>query len=422
MTYRVHSFTYRVRSPGGLIFLEFSKAEASVINICVQEIKKQIADLQAELLELRRDFHRHPELGLEEHRTSKIIHTYLQECGIEANYMARTGVVGLLTGKTPGKTIMLRADIDALPIHEETALEFKSIYPGKMHACGHDGHTAMLLVAAKILSRLKEHIKGSIKFVFQPNEEDAGADLMVQEGVMENPHVDAAIGLHLWSSLKAGMIDVCIGPVMAASHYFDLIIKGNGGHAGFVHKSIDSINVVATIIQSMQGIQTREIDAMQPLAVVFTKLHAGSNNTIVPEKVETGGSIRFLHDIEQEVKGKFDRIVKYACSVYGADYELKYKVGNNVVKNDLKMALMVKDVAREVLETEDRVTSEVRTMAGDDFSEFALMVPSVYYFIGAGNEEKETDYPHHHPHFNIDEDVLLTGVEMHVRTTLVFLK
>ncbi len=393
----------------------------SVINISVQEIKRQIAELQAELLALRRDFHKHPELGFEEHRTSKIILNYLRECGIEAKPMAKTGVVGLLTGGNSGSTLLVRADIDALPVEEATNLEFQSIYLGIMHACGHDGHISMLLVAAKILSRLKEQLNGNVKFVFQPNEEDAGAYLMVQEGVMENPRVDAAIGLHLWAPLEAGIIDVCTGPVMAASHYFDLIIKGKGGHAGLIHKSVDPINVVAHIIQSVQGIQTREIDAMQPLSVVFTKIHAGSNNTIVPEHVETGGSIRFLHDIEQEVKQKFETVVKYACSVYGAEYELKFKVGNNVVRNNSEMARMIKSVACDVLKTEDRVTSQVKTMAGDDFSEFTLQVPSVYYFIGAGNKEKKADFPHHHPRFDIDEDVLATGVEMHVRTILEFL-
>lgn len=386
-----------------------------------QEIKKRVEELKKELVELRRDFHKHPELGFEEHRTAQIILNYLRECGTEAKFMAKTGVAGLLKGKVPGRTLLLRADIDALPVHEETGLEFKSIYPGKMHACGHDGHMAMLLVAAKILSYLKDQISGNIKFVFQPNEEDAGAYLMVWEGVMQNPRVDAAIGMHLWAPLEAGKIDVCAGPVMAASHYFDLIIKGKGGHAGFAHKSIDPIYIASNIIQSVQGIQSREIDVMQPLAVVFTKFHAGANNTIIPEQVEMGGSIRFLHEIGEDYKERFERIVKHICLAYGADYELKFKMGNRVVKNDPELVQVIKEAARQTLESDEQVTSTVRTMVGDDFSEFILQVPGVYYFIGAGNKEKQADYPHHHPRFNIDEDVLPTGVEMYVRSALQFL-
>lgn len=193
-------------------------------------VRDKVNELRSELVDLRRDFHKHPELGFQEHRTSRTIADYLSNCGLEVKRMAKTGIVGLLKGSAPGRTLLLRADIDALPVSELNDVSYKSVYPGKMHACGHDGHIAMLLVAAKILAQYQTHIRGNAKFVFQPNEEDAGAYLMVEEGVMKDPQVDAAVGCHLWSLLEAGKVDVSPGPVMAESQYFYLTVKGKGGH------------------------------------------------------------------------------------------------------------------------------------------------------------------------------------------------
>jgi len=204
-----------------------------------------VNELYDELISLRRDFHRHPEIGFEEWRTQKKVIEYLEQLDLEVEPMGGTGVVALLRGAQEGKTILLRSDLDALPVQEETGLPFSSEEEGKMHACGHDGHMAMLLVAAKILTGMQDQIKGTIKFVFQPNEEDAGAYRMIEAGVMDNPKVANAFGVHLWSQIPSGTIDIVPGPQMAASHYFYLTIKGTGGHAGFAHESIDPIYAVS---------------------------------------------------------------------------------------------------------------------------------------------------------------------------------
>lgn len=386
------------------------------------EIRRIISECNDELRGLRRDFHQYPELGFREFRTRDIVRNYLNGIGIETTSIAETGVIGLLSGNDSGKTILLRADMDALPVEEETGLTFSSCNRGVMHACGHDGHTAMLLVAAKVLSRLRDRLRGNVKFAFQPNEEDAGAYLMIEQGILENPTVDASYGCHLWSQLESGCIDVRPGPVMAASHYFFLDIKGKGGHAGFVHESVDPIFVASAVIQAIQAIQSREVDALNPLVVMFTEAHAGSNTTIVPEKMRLSGSIRVLYeDGEDDVRARFERIVHAICQAHRAEYELSFKVGNHLLANDENMAAMVAECAEDVTRDRSRVTARIRTMAGEDFASFAKKVPSVFAFLGSRNEKKGIVYPHHHPRFNIDEEVLPAGVELYVRTALRFL-
>lgn len=387
------------------------------------QVKKQVQQLRAELIELRRDFHRHPELGLEEFRTSDRVTTYLENLGLDVNRIGKTGVVGLLRGDNTGKTLMLRADMDALPIQEQNEVPYKSIYDGKMHACGHDGHMAMLLIAAKILSLYKEKINGNIKFLFQPNEENGYAGYLIDQGVLENPQVDAACGIHLMSAIETGKIGIESGPVMAGMHAFNLIVKGKGGHTGFPQESIDPIITAADIIQTTQIIQTREIDVLKPTLIGFGKIKGGTTSNVIPDKVEIKGTIRHLYDaqIESETHpcNKFERIVKNICNAHGAEYDLKYISSHSTVINDPEMTRMVKTVAENVISTKTNILPFV-TMIGEDFCEFANRVPSAFYFIGAGNKEIGADYPHHNPCFNIDEDSLSIGVEMHVRTALSF--
>lgn len=385
------------------------------------KIKDEIENFRDELIRLRRDFHKHPELGFEEYRTSKIIANYLEEVGLEVRRgIAKTGVIGLLRGNRPGPTLLIRSDMDALPIKEENDLPFKSDDDGKMHACGHDAHMSILLIASKILANYRDEIKGNIKFVFQPNEEDAGAALMIEDGVLEDPQVDAALGLHIWSPLETGKIAIVDGPVMASSYYFKLVIRGKGGHGGAPHTSIDPIICATDVIQAVQSIQTREVDTFKPTVITFCKINCGTLNIVIPEKIGLEGSIRCLHEDDEQVRRRFEEITKNICGAYRTTYELEFKCGNRLLSNDHKMAELVRSVAEKVVKPEDVIGSEFRTMIGEDFAEFALRVPSAFYFIGTGNEEKETDYPHHHPRFNIDEDSLLIGVEMHVRTALEY--
>jgi len=385
-------------------------------------IKEEINNLKDELIQLRRDFHKHPELGFKEFRTSKIVANYLEKCGLKVTRgIAETGVMGLLEGKNPGPTLLLRADMDALPIQEENEVPYKSVNKGIMHACGHDAHTAILLITAKILSTHQNKIRGNIKFIFQPNEEIGGAESMIKEGILENPHVDAAIALHLWTPLESGVIGVKAGPITGALDVFHLIVKGEGGHTGYPEKTVDPIITSANIIQSIQAIQTREISVFKPIIIMFTKINSGTKSNIIPDTVTLEGSIRYFNkqeDKDQEsLNRKFKRIIDANCKSYRAKYELKFVNENKSVVNNPQMTELVIDSAEEILGHRDKVLS-YQTIAGEDFSEFADRVPSAFYFVGTGNRKKESHYPHHNSRFNIDEDTMLTGVEMHILSAL----
>jgi amidohydrolase len=390
------------------------------------EIAAQITALNDELIALRRDFHRHPELGLQEHRTSEKITAFLKGCGLEVQHMNRTGVVGLLEGGGPGPTLLLRADIDALPIQEENDVSYKSVNPGVMHACGHDAHTAMLLVAARILASVREHIRGRIKFVFEPNEENVGALAMIEEGLLENPRVSACLGLHVWAPLAAGKIGVSAGPVMAGMEHFDLTIKGKGGHTATPQSAIDPILVAAAIVQGVQAIQTREVDALrEPIIIMFGKIEGGTASNVIPDAVTLSGTMRYLFEgganSGQSPKNRFERVVAGICAAHRGSYDLAFLYGHPTLINHPEMAELVRATAGRDLTNRPEIVSVV-TLAGEDFSEFAARVPGAFYFIGAGNPEKQSNFPHHHPRFNIDESILRLGVEMHVRCALNFFK
>ena len=385
-------------------------------------IKQRLLELGPELIALRRDFHAHPELGFEEVRTQAKVTEYLEDLGIPARAVAGTGVLGVLPGSRPGRTILLRADMDALPIQEENDIPYRSTRTGVMHACGHDGHTAMLLAAAKVLREHRDRIVGNIKFAFQPNEEDAGAGRMLTEGVLDNPAVDAAFGCHLWNGLATGTIDLRPGPIMAASHYFTLTIRGRGGHAGFAHQSVDPILTAAQVIQAVQAIQTREIDALDPAVIMFTTLRAGSNSTTVPETATLGGSLRFLYPEGGEIRDRFERIVEHTCLAHRAEYELTFEIGNDLLSNDVNVTRLARQAAAAVLGEKEAVTADMRTMAGEDFAAFADAVPAAFAFVGARETNSDTAYPHHHPRFTFDENALVIGAELYVRTALNFLK
>ena len=385
-------------------------------------LKEEIALLKDELIALRRDFHQHPELGFEEFRTGKIVADYLENLGIEVQRnVAKTGVIGLLKGKYPGKTIGLRTDMDALPLEEQTDLEFKSQNEGVMHGCGHDGHLAMMLIAAKILSTKKDQIKGNIKFIFQPNEEDAGAKIMINEGILENPKVDAALGLHLWSPIQSGRVGIVHGPLMASSYYFKLTVNGKGGHGGAPHTTISPILAGVDMIKALQGMVLNEIDALTPTIITFGKMNSGTFPIIIPEKAEIEGSLRCLHPNTIAIQDRMREVIEGVCKVHGTTYSLEFKCGNGLLNNDKEMTELVRKVAEEHIGEENLITSDISVMLGEDFSEFSERVPSTFIFVGIGDKEKGTDYPHHHPKFNIDEDVLPIGVELHVNTALKYL-
>lgn len=387
------------------------------------DIKKEIENLNHELINLRRDFHQYPELGFEEFRSQEVIIKYLEECGLNPQKMTKTGVVALLEGDKPGKTLLMRADMDALPVTEENDLPYKSKNEGIMHACAHDGHMAMLLVAAKILSKHKDKITGNIKFVFQPNEEDAGAKFMVEDGVLENPKVDAAVAIHLWSPIETGKISVSEGPVMGAMDSFKIVIKGKGGHTAMPQEAVDPVIIAAQIIMGAQIIQTKQINALTPTLLTFAKIDSGTASNIIPEKVTMEGTLRYLYkggpnSIERP-RERLEKIVAGICQTFDAGYEIEFIPSNFTVENEPKLTKKIQRIAGELV-GEENVVPYV-TMAGEDFSEFTTEIPSTFYFVGMGNKEKGTDYPHHHPKFDIDEDALAIGVEMHVKSALEYL-
>ncbi len=389
------------------------------------DIKNRIKELNKQLVELRRDFHMHPELGFQEFRTAEKIESYLQNLGLETKRVAKTGVVALLKGTQPGPVLMLRADMDALPVHEKTTVEYKSQNAGVMHACGHDAHMAMLLVAAKVLKENWDQFKGTIKFVFQPDEEIAGALVMIDQGVLENPKVDALMAIHIWTPLESGKIAISKGTVMAGLDVFKIIVHGKGGHTGAPQYAVDPILAAAGIIQTVQSIQTRQIDALKPTLIMFGKINGGTKANIIPDKVELEGSIRFLYEAgpktyEQPTQ-RFIRMVKNVCETYRCTCEIEIIPENKPLVNNDHMVLMARQTAKKVF-TDPEAIVDGHYNASEDFSEFSAKVPGVFMFLGTGNKEKNSDVPHHNPCFNIDEDTMAAGVEMFVRAAFDFCK
>ena len=388
------------------------------------DISREVAALSSELVMLRRDFHQHPELGFEEFRTAERAAAYLESCGLESGRVSKTGVVSVIEGQGRGRALLLRADMDALPIQEENDLPYRSVNPNKMHACGHDGHTAMLLVAAKILSQHRDQFQGKVVLVFQPNEENAGALPMIREGLLEDYPAEACLALHLWPTIETGKIGISAGPVMAGMIQFALQINGKGGHTGYPHLAVDPVLCAADVIQSLQMIQTREISVFQPTTIMIGKISGGTASNIVPDSVTMEGTARYLHedakDAGKNVLARIERLVSGICSAYRTDHSLTVNSSHPAVVNDAKVVEIVRSAALQIVRDERNIVRNVST-TGEDFSEFSTRIPGGFYFLGCGNGSEETSFPHHHPRFNIDEEALKIGVEMHVRTAFEYL-
>ncbi len=366
----------------------------------------------------------HPELGFEEYRTAEKIENYLTDIGLKPERVAKTGVVATLNGKGEGPVLLLRADMDALPIQEENTVFYKSKNPGCMHACGHDAHTAMLLVAAKVLTENKDEFSGTVKFVFQPNEEVTGAEEMISQGVMENPAIDAAMALHIWTQLPSGIMGIKQGAVMASMDVFKITVKGKGGHTGYPEKAVDPIIAASDIVQSLQVIQTRQISLMQPTVIMFGRIYGGVKNNIIPDEVVLEGSVRYLYeggnDSEENPSERLKRVAESVCVTHECLCEVDIERENYAVVNHPEMVALARETAVKIL-GDDRNVVEHASMAGEDFSAFSSRVPGVFVFLGAADPDKGTDYPHHNPRFNIDEDVLDKGVEFFVEGALAYL-
>ncbi|HOO47161.1 MAG TPA: amidohydrolase [Deltaproteobacteria bacterium] len=386
-------------------------------------IDKHIADLLDEMIDLRRDFHKHPELGYEEKRTGKIIAEYLRGLGMEVHEgIGVTGVVGLLRGESPGRTVMLRADMDALPIQEESDAEYRSIHDGVMHACGHDGHMAILMGTAGVLNRMKDSFSGCVKFVFQPAEESlGGAKKMIEDGVLENPHVDAAFGLHLISMLPTGYIGWKYGPIMAGMDSFTITIKGKGGHCAMPEGGVDAILISAQVISALQSLATREISPLSPAVIHVGTIHGGNAPNVIADRVVLEGTVRTLDKHVQELIGqRMERLLAGITQAMGGSFELEYTSGYPVTVNDADMTDMVKAAGQQVVGL-DHLLEMPPAMASEDMSLYLQRVPGSYFYVGARNTEKGFVHPHHNSLFDFDEHALTTGAAMMCRLAISFL-
>jgi len=358
--------------------------------------------------ELRQEIHRHPELGFEEVRTAGLIQKELNEIGLEVRTgIAETGVVAVLNGEGPGPVVLARFDMDALPITEETGASYASVNNGVMHACGHDGHVAIGLTVARILSKRHNELKGSVKFIFQPAEEGlGGAKRMVDEGVLEDPKPDVCLALHLWNEKPVGWLGITSGPAMAASETFRVRVTGKGGHGAAPHYSIDPILAAAQVINALQSIVSRNVPPLESAVVTITSIHGGEAFNVIPPEVLLKGTIRtFDSSVRDLVLQRFREIVTGVSQTMGCGVDLELKSITPAVINDVTITTQVKDVASSLL-PEFSIHSSTRTMGSEDMAYMMEDIPGCYFFVGSSNAEKELDASHHHPRFDFDEDVL----------------
>jgi amidohydrolase len=391
---------------------------ASTVNL--KNVRLEIRALQPQLVEWRRQIHQKPELGFQEKITAEFISQKLQNWGIEHQVgIAQTGIVAIIKGEksTHGKVLAIRADMDALPIQELNEVPYCSQRDGIMHACGHDGHTAIALGTAQYLHQHRQELNGTVKIIFQPAEEGpGGAKPMIAAGVLNNPDVDAIIGLHLWNNLPLGTVGVRPGALMAAVELFRCTIFGKGGHGAIPHQTVDSLVVAAQIVSALQTIVSRNINPLDSAVVTVGELHAGTAVNVIADTAKMGGTVRYFNpDLAGFFKERIEKIIAGICQSHGANYDLDYIHLYPPVINDAQIAALVRSVAQEVIEIPIGVFSECQTMGGEDMSFFLQEVPGCYFFLGSANAEKKLDYPHHHPRFDFDETALPMGVEMFVR-------
>jgi amidohydrolase len=376
------------------------------------------------LIETRRDLHRHPELAFEEHRTAGIAAERLRAAGYEVQTgIASTGVIGTLRGSGSGPTLLLRADMDALPIQEETSHHFPSTVPGKMHACGHDSHVAVGLAVAERLAKKRAEWAGEIRYCFQPAEEGAGgARRMIGEGALEG--VDAALGLHIWLGLPSGVVGVVDGPQMAGAREFRITIEGRGGHGAIPEETIDATLVASQVVVALQTIVSRNVSPLDTAVVTVGSLHAGTAHNIIAANAVLEGTLRaFRLELLHQLEGHVTRVVNGVCAALGATAEVTFSpLTFPPTVNDPALAAVVRQAVVAVAGEEKlRTSDDVRTMGAEDFAEFSTRVPGCFFFVGARDEAKKASYPHHSPHFDLDESALPLCVDVLERAALEYL-
>jgi len=374
---------------------------------------------------LRRDFHAHPELGFKEVRTAGIVARELAGLGLEAQTgIAETGVVALIHGSKPGPVILVRADMDALPILEETGAPYESQIPGVMHACGHDAHTAILLSVAKILHAHSDHLAGTVKLVFQPAEEGlGGAERMIAEGVLDNPKPDLTLALHVWNEKPVDWIGISTGPSLAGAEIFKIKVRGKGGHGAAPHTVNDPVLAASNIITSLQSIVSRNIDPLQSAVVSVCTIHGGEAFNVIPQEVELTGTIRTFEPlIREKVLERFEIIVHGLAETFGCLATVDLQRLTPAVINQPETATRIQGVARQLFPNAIIDTSNNITMGSEDMAFIMERVPGCFFFIGSANKEKGLDAGHHHPRFDIDEQALVNGIALMTATVMDILK
>ena len=405
--------------------------------INAQDLTSDFIEIEKKVIEWRRYFHQNPELSNREFNTAKKIAKHLKSLGIETQEnVAKTGVIGILKGNLPGKVVALRADIDALPVTERNDLPFKSNVKsnflgkdvGVMHACGHDTHIAILMGVAEILSKNKKHIKGTIKFIFQPAEEGApqgeegGAELMVKEGVLKNPDVDAIFGLHISSITPVGHIAYKKGGIMAASQSFKIIVNGKQSHGSRPWSGIDPIMISAKIIDGLQTIISREMELTKEAAVITVgKIDSGVRSNIIPEKAEMIGTIRTLdYDMQKQINKRMKEMVPAIAKAYNATASIEIEKGYPITFNNFELTDKMLPTLKKHTDPEN--VHDIKAVTGaEDFSFFQKEIPGLYFFLGGKTLGNTKPYPHHTPDFFIDESGMLLGVKTMTQLALDYL-
>jgi amidohydrolase len=373
-------------------------------------VPQRLAD---DVVSIRRDLHMHPELGFHEHRTARIVAERLRSLGYEVHEgIGTTGVVGLLRGSRSGRTIMLRADMDALPILEERDHVYRSQTDGTMHACGHDGHVAILLGAAALIADRRDEIAGTVALVFQPAEESlGGAKAMIEDGLIERFGIERAYGLHLNSKYPTGVLGFREGPMYASSDSIEIEVLGMGGHGSAPHDAVDPIFTAASFITSVQQVVSRMVDPLEPAVVTIGAIHGGTTHNVIPRTCKLLGTVRaFTDDVRSAMPERIERVLRACCDASGATYDYDYLWRYPVTANDPAQTQYARALALTVV-SDELVVDATRLMGAEDFSFFAQRVPSCFYTLGCSGGP-QTSHPHHSSLFDIDERALPNGVAM----------
>jgi amidohydrolase len=394
------------------------------VTATTRDLKNDIDEIMPGVIADRRFLHEHPELGFQEFETARLVAERLESMGVEdiRTGIAVTGVTGLIKGtKTggPEKVVLVRADMDALPILEENEVDYRSKIDGKMHACGHDAHTSMLLGVGRLLLDRRDEFSGTVKLLFQPAEEGGGgARVMIEEGVLEDPTVDLVFGQHVAAEVPVGQIELRGGPCMAAADRFEILIKGRGGHGAQPHLTVDPIAVGSQIVSALQTIVAREVDPTKEAVVTVGAFIAGDASNVIPDTAVMRGTLRsFDPEVRELIGRRVGEIATGIASAMRAEVEYVYNPGYPATINDPVETEKVREIAAAIVGEENVLTAELQ-MGAEDFSYFLEQKPGCFFFTGTRDEERGITWGHHHPKFDVAEDGLAVGIEVMVRTVL----